>query len=268
MFTLVAFRIMPLLQTMITNLLIIGGTHEYLREIYDLQKLNENLVNNNSIDPINKFNLTIKNLILYNTFLINGSIAFEKNICYKIEGKSGEGKSSLIYTILGLVINEDLKLIINDTTEISRQNIYAYRKKIAWLSQDNYIPNGTVLEFLDTDILQSNQFYLIKLFGIEDLFNEINIENRLGERGCNLSGGQIQKLILLKYLFNIKNYDILILDEATSAIDITTANLIYEYLLNNCTDKIIIVISHQTELNVFKNFIKIYAADFCKPINK
>ena len=77
--------------------------------------------------------------------------------------------------------------------------------------------------------------------------------SRIGERGIQLSGGQIQRLGLARAFY--KEFEVLILDESTNALDSDTENEIYNNINQILKDKTIIVITHKKELS--KNFDKI-----------
>ena len=83
------------------------------------------------------------------------------------------------------------------------------------------------------------------------------IYTKIGERGIQLSGGQVQRLGLARAFY--KKFEVLILDESTNALDIETEEKIHANINEKLNDKTIIVITHKPELS--KNFDKIIKID-------
>ena len=81
----------------------------------------------------------------------------------------------------------------------------------------------------------------------------IDIFNTIGERGSKLSGGQIQRIGIARALF--RDPSILILDEATNALDNNTEKQILDYLFKKFEDKIIVLCTHKKELLKYCNRI-------------
>ena len=79
---------------------------------------------------------------------------------------------------------------------------------------------------------------------IKDLEN--GIDTVIGEKGSKLSGGQLQRINIARAI--LKKSDILILDEATNALDNKTEKLVMQYLFKVFKNKIIIIISHDKRL--------------------
>ena len=81
----------------------------------------------------------------------------------------------------------------------------------------------------------------------------INETSSIGERGSKLSGGQIQRIGLARALY--RDPDILILDEATNALDSQTETQILNYLFEKMKNKIVILCTHKKELLKYCNKI-------------
>ena len=74
----------------------------------------------------------------------------------------------------------------------------------------------------------------------------INLESPIGERGAKLSGGQIQRIGIARALF--RDPSIMILDEATNALDNETEKKILDYIFKKLDNKIIVLCTHKKEL--------------------
>ncbi len=101
------------------------------------------------------------------------------------------------------------------------------------------------LFFGGEDRSQDERFMeLTKLLGLSEFFEKLpnGINTIVNENAMNLSGGEKQKLSLLRIL--LKNSEVLILDEPTSAMDIESGEKLYGYLNAIKSNKIIIVVTH------------------------
>ena len=159
-------------------------------------------------------------------------IFIKQNKFISIIGESGSGKSTLIMIILGLLkptegnVSYHSKIIDNNT---NRPNI-GYVPQSIFLKDDT-IKNNIALG-LDENINEEKVKEVIKLSQLNDFICSLDkgIETVVGERVSQLSGGQIQRIGLARALYN--EPEVLILDEATNALDIKTEKklLIYCFL--------------------------------------
>ena len=183
----------------------------------------------------------------------NASFEFEKGKSYGITGPSGVGKSTFIDLITGLTKPDSGKILI-DNKELNSANITAWQKKISFVPQDPIMLDATVFENIifnevtinnaskkvDVVIKHSESFDFIQRL-------EKKLETTLGERGIRISGGQKQRISIARALF--RDFEILILDESTSAIDYSTEEKIFNSILNYYKDKLILIISHRKSIN-------------------
>jgi len=177
-----------------------------------------------------------------------------------IMGRSGEGKSTLIDLLVGLIepINGDI--LINDKQSIF-DNTQNWREKIGYISQDIFLFDSTIRENIafglspdqiDNDLLKKSIIEANLKSHIDSLPN--GIETLVGESGVRLSGGQIQRIGIARALY--RQPMILLLDEATSSLDEKTEQEIMKTISLLKGKKTIIIISHQ--LKTLKNCSKIY----------
>lgn len=211
---------------------------------------------NKSIDKIEfEKNLNINNIDfeyfngdkkIFNNF--NLSIKKGKSIGFV--GKSGSGKTTLINIISGL-LSPTKGQIISDNVDIS-SNIDLWQKKIGLVPQDNFLLDDTILKniiFLDDEnkIDKNRLENAIHYSSLSKFVNELSlgINTSVGEGGAFLSGGQIQRIILARVLYN--DPEILILDEFTNSLDPESENHILEKLnlLKIEKNKNLFIISHK-----------------------
>lgn len=184
----------------------------------------------------------------------SGSIGVE-NITFKVSagntlalvGATGSGKSTLVKLLLRLYESDQGDILI-DGQAIRHVSLRSLRTCIGLVSQDVYLFEGTVRENLvygnpdasDSDIIEAAKTAEAWSF-IEALPQ--GLETLVGERGARLSGGQRQRLSLARAL--LKNPPILVLDEATSAVDNETEAAIQRSLKRIGHNRTVIMIAHR-----------------------
>lgn len=163
-----------------------------------------------------------------------------------IVGYSGSGKTTLINLLLGLF------KLNSGSIEIDEQNINficeeSLKKYITLISQNAFLFNRTISENVDYGDEKSLKELKEALKNAEALDFVENLENKtknnVGEGGSKLSGGQRQRIILARAF--LKNSEILILDEATSSLDMKTEKIIQTTLNKLMKNKTVIVIAHR-----------------------
>ena len=211
----------------------------------------ENLCFQYSKDILNNNGYIIKNL---NFEIFKG----EK---FAVIGKSGSGKSTLVDLLMGF-INPTSGNIIIDKQSISN-NIFKWQKIIGYVPQNIFLHDSSILDniLLGEEKNRSNIDIVKNLLNVCELDEWINsleegLDTTLGENAIKISGGQLQRIGIMRALF--RDPKILILDEATSALDLNTENKILKNLKNQFIDKTMIIISHRENVLSFcDNFINL-----------
>ena len=210
----------------------------YKKDLYKSNLINKISINNLCFKYIDK-------VIEYEDFI------FEQGKPTVIVGKSGSGKTTLIEMLLGLMEPLSGKIKLNDI-ELSKIDLDYYYQNITYLSQSPFLFSGTLID----NIFFGNQTKLKKeelykngvLLGLEEEFGENFLNYKISDYGRNISGGQAQRISLLRILSNIK--PLIIMDEPTSALDAKTAKIFNELLFSKTKDSILIVISHSQSQNI------------------
>ncbi|MCR3758711.1 ABC transporter ATP-binding protein/permease [Clostridium felsineum] len=172
---------------------------------------------------------------------------FKKGFIYKINGINGSGKSSLVNIITGLytrylgtVKYNDISILDLDMYTI-RKNLIGIVEQEPTLLKDSILNNITYnLNTYDMNVLTT----LIKNIKLDAFVFTLKdgLNTNLSEKSCNISGGEKQKISIIRTI--LKNPDVIILDEANSALDQTTTYQLSSMLKNLKDNKIIILISH------------------------
>ena len=162
-------------------------------------------------------------------------------------GPTGVGKTTLVNLIPRFYDVTDGAIRI-DGTDIRELTLESIRKHISLVLQDVFLFHGTARENIlfgregasDADVVQAAQ-----IANAHDFIMQLpqGYDTMLGERGVKLSGGQRQRIAIARAV--LKDAPILILDEATSAVDTKTEQLIQQSLEKLMAGKTVIVIAHR-----------------------
>lgn len=209
-----------------------------------------------SIDNINE--ISISNLkFMYDDKVILNDIThkFERNKSYAIVGTSGSGKTTLLNLLLGKHNDYSGDIYYNNTElrEISIDSLFevsSFVEQNVFVFDDSIINNITMYSNIDEELLNE----AINKSGLAKLIEEKGPDYRCGENGCNLSGGEKQRISIARAL--VKKSQLLLLDEATSALDNETSSSITNNLLatDNTTK---IMITHRLDEEILSKFDEI-----------
>lgn len=226
---------------------------EFLQAKDDKQLINGNVLNQNIGE------ITIRNLSFQydDRKIINDlSLSVRKGEKIAFVGESGSGKSTLVKIILGLLKYHKGQVLLDgmELRDICLNELYS---RVSYLSQDAPVFDGTIRENVafeqnvpDSQLLEAlNRVQLSYL--IENLAEGLDTE--IGEKGTCLSGGEKQRLALSRLWF--KDSELIILDEATSAMDNLTEENVMKEIIQKLTGKTVIAIAHR--LNSISGFDRI-----------
>lgn len=231
----------------IINVLInLKTTKPILKKFNDFiykERTSSNNILNDKISTIELTNLSFK--YEDKNVLNNLSFKFYAKNKYAIIGKSGCGKSTLLNILCGKLKNYDGSIKINGI-ELSSINDKSIRKQILYIDQTPYIFNDSIkfnINLGDENITENDILNVLSVVGLKEYVDTLpeGINTTLSENGRNLSGGQKQRMALARGL--VRNKNIILLDEATSNQDKTTALQIEKLLLSN-ENLTVIMISH------------------------
>ena len=196
----------------------------------------------------------------YDNKIIMQNLSFDvkPNTSAAFVGESGAGKSTIIKQLTGLIKPCEGNILI-DGHDLSGVNLNHFYDYISYTSQDSPVFNGTLYENIvfDKKVAEKEILNVLKLVNLYEFYQglENGLLTEVGEKGILLSGGERQRLALSRIFF--QNSKIIILDEATSAID----NITEEIVMNNITeafkDRTLIIVAHR--LSSIKKVDNIFA---------
>ena len=250
------YRLMPTLQQIyssFTNLSFVGPS---LNKLYDDLKSLEPF-NENQDQGVLAFNKTIRlKNIYYNypnasrTALKNISLTILAKSTVGIVGSTGSGKTTTVDIILGLLEAQKGTLEV-DGVVITKKNSRAWQRSIGYVPQHVYLSDDTIAaniafgvepkDINQTDLLESSKVANLHNFVIDELPKQY--QTIIGERGVKLSGGQRQRIGIARALYH--NPQVLILDEATNALDNQTEKSVMDSINSLNKDITIILIAHR-----------------------
>ncbi len=212
-----------------------------------IQILNINKETNGDVILKDCNSINIENLkFSYNENLIfdNFNYTFKEGNTYCITGQNGSGKSTLINIICGLYVDEYIGQVSYNNIPIEDLNMYKLRKNLIGISeQEPLLLDDSVLKNLTVNNKDFDKNFLERLI---DIFDIRHIVNKVIEENINVSGGEKQKISIIRLL--LKDPKILIFDEPTSALDKNSVNEFKKLVRSLQGDKIIIIITHDKNL--------------------
>ena len=185
-----------------------------------------------------------------------------RGILFVLSSPSGAGKTTILRLICGLLLPTSGKIIINDLDIVNKHN---FSHKVDWMRTIGYVPqkiNITGRTLRENIIFGSKSKNInsldideiIKITLLEELVERCNgLDTNIIQNSFSLSGGENQRIAIARALY--RNPKLLLMDEPTSSLDVTTQKKLFDNLLD-LKDTTFIVITHRIETKYF--FDKIY----------
>jgi ATP-binding cassette subfamily B protein len=164
-----------------------------------------------------------------------------------IVGKTASGKTTIADLITRMFDVTEGKLLI-DGEDIRSYDLAFLRKRIGYVPQDVFLFSDSVANNVRFGSADASLEKVYEFTRHAAIYNELKslpegFETRVGERGVTLSGGQKQRISIARAF--IKDPDIVILDDALSAVDTKTEQKILGYLQNALSNRTAIIITHR-----------------------
>lgn len=163
-------------------------------------------------------------------------------------GPSGEGKTTMIRLILGLIRPETGQSLIRASNGQEVEMNADTRHLFAYVPQGNTILSGTIAEnmrMVKEDATDEEIIEALKIACAWDFVEKMpdTINSNIGERGRGFSEGQAQRIAIARAV--LRDSPILLLDEATSALDVTTERKVLRSIIQQRPNKTCIVTTHR-----------------------
>ena len=164
-------------------------------------------------------------------------------------GESGSGKSSILRQLTGLVPVAAGRVAVGGC-DISRVCLNEYYSAIAYVPQEAPVFDGTIREnvVFDAEISDADIMRALEAAELGELMKTLpdGLDTRIGEHGISLSGGERQRLALARLYF-IDGARLVMLDEATSAMDNATEERVLTRLMAHLKGRTVIMIAHRLD---------------------
>lgn len=242
-----------------SSLFLIIGSYYKMKSFYVL--MDSKVEKDGELEILNINKIEFKNVSFKypNTdkyILKNFNYVFDMNMVYGLVGENGSGKSTLVKLLLRIYETNEGIILINENN-IKNYNISSLRKAFGVVFQNSYKYAIPLNQLIDVNSPKYNE--LVKKLELEDLINKLpyGLDTEISsssEKGRNVSGGQYQKIAILRAFLQ---ENILILDEPNASLDPISEAKMYD-LFNDMlksTKRMAILITHR--LGSLKNVGKI-----------
>ncbi|MAE78533.1 MAG: ABC transporter permease [Euryarchaeota archaeon] len=163
-----------------------------------------------------------------------------------IMGHTGAGKTTILKLLMRYYLPDSGMVLINGKP-ISNYTLDSVRDKIGFVSQEPFLFYGSLKDnvIYNQEATDEDLETALRLAGAWDFVDDLHngIDTMVGDRGAKLSGGQRARVSLARAL--LKQPSLLILDEASSALDAETERRIQENLLASGSDRATIAVAHR-----------------------
>lgn len=254
----VSFKLIPSFNNIMASLQQIRFSEYSISLIDNDLKIARKAATRNKSYNINNKNIFLNHSIVFNNINFchtdsskkvahDFNLEIRKNSITGFIGESGSGKSTIADLLMGLLIVNSGKILVDNVDIYS--NIISWQKNIGYVPQSIYLLDDSILNNIafgvsDEKISHERIINAIRIAQLEDFISNLpqGLNTNIGESGAKLSGGQRQRIGIARALYN--NPDVLIFDEATSALDSKTESAVMDgiYSIKN---KTIIIIAHR-----------------------
>jgi len=164
----------------------------------------------------------------------------------QIIGPSGSGKSTLAAVLVDFLParSGEYRLDQADVDDVEGRDV---RRRVTWIQQLPWIADSTVRENLRLANPSTDDEALLGAIGavaLDGWFHHLpaGLDSRLGRGGSAMSGGEAQRLALARVL--LAGHDVVVLDEPTANLDVDTAALVLDTVLDRCAERTTILLGH------------------------
>jgi len=262
-FGVLGFKLLPSVQSAFFHITTIQSHLAAYKSIEsDLQnsknQLDANFYFNDNLISLEKIafekDLFIKNVsILYPekkvSAINNVTIKIPAKKLVAFVGKTGSGKTTLVNYIMGLLNSQEGEMFI-DNKIINKENLSQWQSNIGFVPQDIFLLDSSIKENIafgmEKELIDESKINkILEVVQLNEFVKnlEYGLETNVGTNGVKLSGGQKQRIAFARALYS--EPELLILDEATNALDGVTEENIMNCIFNFSGSKTVIIVAHR-----------------------
>ena len=222
------------------------------KRINSFLKTKSSVKNNGKVTNLKNSKISFKNVSFKypetNIQALKGvTFSINHGMTLGIVGKTGSGKSTILDLIARSYDLNSGEIYIGDKV-ISSYDLRSLRSFISYVPQNPFLFSDTIIENIKFGNFNANKEEVKKVAKNSSIHLDVSrfkdqYETILGERGVNLSGGQIQRITIARAL--LKKSEILILDDCFSSVDAKTERKILTEIKKSKTNETVIIVSHK-----------------------
>jgi ATP-binding cassette, subfamily B, bacterial len=191
----------------------------------------------------------------------NISLDVRSGECVAVVGESGSGKSTLMGLIIGFHHPTDGALHL-DGRDMKSLNLRHYRKHLAVVPQQIQLFSGTIRENITyglDDVSEDAFQQVLDTANVREFVDRLplGVDTQIGPNGATLSGGQRQRLAIARAL--VRDPKVIILDEATSGLDVIAEQLVQEAINRLVHGRTTFIVAHR--LSTIRHADKVVVLD-------
>jgi subfamily B ATP-binding cassette protein MsbA len=254
-FVLLLFRMQPNVRQIIGDLAALRASRSFVENVFSFVDDSDKPYPLNGSEPFSRLRREIVFDGVRLTYAEPGATPILAGVSFSLPrgtttaliGPSGAGKTTIIALLCRLYDPTDGTILV-DGVPLGEIDMDQWRSHLAVVSQDAHLFDRSVLEnitYAKADATPEEVFAATRRAAAHDFIEALpqGYQTRLGERGTRLSGGQRQRIALARAI--LRDPDILILDEATNALDAITEQTITQALHDFSTRKTLLVVAHR-----------------------
>lgn len=169
-----------------------------------------------------------------------------------IVGTTGAGKSTIVDVLLGLLVMQEGKITADGQDVFDKDNYRKWLKNVGYIPQsifmiDDSIRKNVAFGIPEDEIDDNRVWEVLKEAQLDEFVRSLpeGLDSSVGERGIRVSGGQRQRLSIARALY--EDPEVLIMDEATAALDNDTEKAIMDSINRLHGNKTLIIIAHRLQ---------------------